>query len=238
MKLTERYRDGEQAVREALDGRQASIWTALPGHVLSFNPGAVTVTVQPGIKGRLTAPDGSSQFVDLPVLVDVPVCFPRGGGYTLTFPIRPGDECLVVFASRGIDAWWQSGGSQQPWGRRQHDLSDGFAIIGPMSQAAKIGGISTNTTQLRSDDANLFVELDSGGGMINVKAPNGIRLDTPVVTITGVIQVENEHGAGESGTFVGTIRATEDVISATVSGRHHVHSGVESGPDTTDQPVQ
>lgn len=237
MDLRERFRDREEALRQALDGRQAAIWTALPGYVLSFDPGAVTVTVQPGVKGKVTKPDGGSSYVDLPVLPDVPVCFPRGGGYTLTFPIQAGDECLVVFSSRNIDAWWQSGGSQQPGDARLHDLSDGFAIIGPMSQAAKIGDISATTTQLRSDDGELHVELDSGAGGITIKAPTGIRLDTPVVTLTGVLSVENGQGAAASGTFVGTVRATEDVISSTVSGRHHVHSGVESGPSTTDQPV-
>lgn len=237
MDIRERFRDREEALRQALDGRQSAIWTALPGYIVSYDPVAVTVAVQPGIKGKVAKPDGSSNYVDMPVLPDVPVCFPRGGGYTLTFPIQAGDECLVVFASRNIDAWWQSGGSQQPGDARRHDLSDGFAIVGPQSQASKISDISTTTTQLRSDDGQIHLELDSAAGGVTIKAPTGIRLDAPLVTLTGALSVENGWGAEETGTFVGTIRATEDVISDTVSGRHHVHSGVQSGPDDTDEPV-
>jgi hypothetical protein len=33
-----------------------------------------------------------------------------------------------------------------------HDLSDAFCIVGPQSQAKKIGGISTSAVELRSDD--------------------------------------------------------------------------------------
>jgi hypothetical protein len=97
------------AVRAALT-RLARGRTALPGVVAGFDPVAMTVSVQPAIKGRVTSPDGSTRSVALPLLVDVPVFFPRGGGFTLTFPVKSGDECLVVFSSRCMDAWWQSGG--------------------------------------------------------------------------------------------------------------------------------
>ncbi|MFW8450019.1 Gp138 family membrane-puncturing spike protein, partial [Klebsiella pneumoniae] len=69
---------------------------------------------------------GAQVSVNLPLLVDVPVVFPRGGGCTLTFPVKPGDECLVIFADRCIDFWWQSGGIQEPVDERMHDLSDAF----------------------------------------------------------------------------------------------------------------
>jgi hypothetical protein len=84
--------------------------------------------------------------------VDVPVIFPRGGGCTLTFPVKAGDECLLIFADRCIDFWWQNGGVQKPVDLRMHDLSDAFAIVGPQSQAHKISGISTSAAQLRTDD--------------------------------------------------------------------------------------
>ena len=48
----------------------------------------------------------------------------------LTFPVKPGDECLLVFNERCIDGWWQSGGSSEPLDYRQHDLSDAVAIMG------------------------------------------------------------------------------------------------------------
>ena len=42
-------------------------------------------------------------MVALPLLVDVPVVFPRGGGVTLTLPVVPAMSAFVVFADRCID---------------------------------------------------------------------------------------------------------------------------------------
>ncbi|MCT9017100.1 Gp138 family membrane-puncturing spike protein, partial [Cupriavidus gilardii] len=113
MDRRERIDDPEVALRAAFDGLRARIWTALPGIIHSFDADAMTCEVQPTIKIPVRKLDGTIESVALPLLVDCPVQFPSGGNCTLTFPVKPGDECLVVFASRCIDAWWQSGGVQE-----------------------------------------------------------------------------------------------------------------------------
>ena len=70
----------EATIRTAIGAAQAGIWTALPGMVQSFDAGAVTAVVQPAIQGIVAQPDGSSKAVNLPLLLDCPVVFPRGGG--------------------------------------------------------------------------------------------------------------------------------------------------------------
>lgn len=163
MDLRERLDDHIEATRAAQDGHQAQLWTACPGIIQSYNAEALTCTVQPAIKGRVESPDGNVASVALPLLVDVPVIFPSGGGFVLTFPVAAGDECLVVFASRCIDAWWQSGGVQEPIETRMHDLSDGFALVGPRSQARKIPAVSAEHVQLRTEDGQTYLEIQPGG---------------------------------------------------------------------------
>ena len=118
---------------------------SLPGIVQSFDPATCTCTIQPAIAGQGVDEKRQIQSAPLPLLTDVPVIFPRGGGCTITFPVKAGDECLVVFSDRCIDFWWQNGGVQEPVDPRQHDLSDAFAFVGPQSQAQKISGISTTS---------------------------------------------------------------------------------------------
>lgn len=165
MNRAERLDDGEEALRIALDGALAHTWVALPGIVSAVNLEAQTVSVQPAITGTVTAPDGSSSAVQLPLLVDVPLCWPRGGGFALTFPVKVGDECLVVFADRCIDGWWQQGGIAAPAEKRQHDLSDGFAILAPTSQPRALGGVSDSSVQLRTESGDTFVEVDASGSI-------------------------------------------------------------------------
>ncbi len=151
--------DPEASIRYGLDGRQSRIWTALPGIIESVDLSAMTVSVQPAIQGVVTNPDGSYNYVKLPLLVDVPIIFPNGGGFSLTFPIEQGDECLVMIASRCIDSWWQNGGIGIPMEDRMHDLSDGFCLVGPRSQPNVIGSVSPTTTQLRNHGGTVMVEV-------------------------------------------------------------------------------
>lgn len=155
--------DAEEAMRLALDGRQSCIWTALPGIIQSVDFDAMTCEVQPAIKGSIEDENGAIELVNLPLLTDVPICFPNSNGFILTFPLAAGDEVLVVMASRCIDAWWQSGGVQKPMEARMHDLSDGFAIPGPRSQARLIDGISSSEVQLRNAAGTVYLSLTAGG---------------------------------------------------------------------------
>ncbi len=219
MNRNERYENQTLALLTAMEGHQKEIWTALPGIIESFNPTAMTCTVKPAVLIPLKDPETAEiTQIDIPVLLDVPVIYPSGGGFTLTFPIANGDECLVVFSSRCIDTWWQNGGykNQLPL-LRMNDLSDGFAFVGPRSQVRTLSNVSTTTTQLRSDDGVCFVEL-AGGHVVNVTAPGGINLTGPV-NISGTVTATGE------GTFNGH----------TVG--NHKHPGVQPGTGTSGLPT-
>lgn len=162
MDRIQRRDDPAAMIRAALRGMMSELWSALPGIVESVDLERQTVTVQPATKSRIRLDDGTYTSVPLPLLPDVPIVFPRGGGFALTFPIQPGDECLVIFADRCIDAWWQSGEVQEQADLRQHDLSDGIAIFGPCSQPRKLSDVSADSVQLRSEDAQTTVTLGSG----------------------------------------------------------------------------
>ncbi len=235
MDSRERFSDPQEAIRAAWDGFRANIWTALPGIIQSFNAQALTVVVQPAIQGVVSTldPDTATytpQFVNLPLLVDVPVVFPRGGNCTLTFPVEGGDECLVIFASRAIDAWWQMGAVQPPLEPRVHDLSDGFAIVGPFSQATAIKALSTNAVQLRSNDGSTYVELNPSGQIVNIVAPGGMNITAPTVAIHGAVTVSQTLAAQQ------TISSQADVTTGPISLKNHKHGGVSTGAGITAVP--
>lgn len=165
MDRAERLDDREESLRLALEGAQAQMWTALPGIITAVNLEAQTCSVQPAITGEITGSNGATTAAQLPLLVDVPLVFPRAGGFALTFPVRAGDECLVVFACRCIDGWWQSGGVQPPAESRMHDLSDGFAILAPTSQKNRLQSVSGGAVELRTQSGDAFISLDASGNI-------------------------------------------------------------------------
>lgn len=196
----------EQADAQLAQAIMSAMRVSMPGIIQSFDPDAVTAVVQPAIKGAEKDESGAEVSVNLPLLVDVPVIFPRGGGCTLTFPVKAGDECLVIFADRCIDFWWQSGGIQEPVDERMHDLSDAFCIVGPQSQAKKIGGISTSAVELRSDNGETKLSLNPASGSINGTAPGGFNLnglkilsDGRLQLVDGSIVDKHTHGGVEPG---------------------------------------
>lgn len=150
-------------VQSAIKSALANLWTALPCEVDSYDPEAVTVNVQPLIKIPIMNKFGDIETVELPVIQDVPVMFTCAGGFTITHPINVGDECLVSFADRNIDLWWQSGGIQNPFDMRKHDLSDGFAFFRPQSQKNKISGISTDSLEIRNDANTCKIQITTDG---------------------------------------------------------------------------
>lgn len=206
---------------EALDGRQVSIFTAGPAIIQDFDPVAMTCSAQMATQMERQLQDGSWVLETLPLLVDVPVCFPGGGGYSLTFPVAAGDEALIVIAHRCIDAWWQNGGVQPQAEFRMHDLSDGFAIVGVRSQPRVIPGVSLDSVQLRSDDGLAYVEL-AGGHVCNVRAPGGIDLNGVTIDANG-----NLHSPS-------TLAADQQVTAAGVELKGHDHGGVQRGGARTD----
>lgn len=220
--------DTETAIRTALDGRQAMMWTALPCIVTKVNLAQMTLECQPAIKGVQSNEDGTSTYVNYPQLVDVPICFPSAGGFTLTLPINIGDEVLAIIASRCIDAWWQSGGIQIPAEFRMHDLSDGFALPGPRSLPRVVTGISAVNAQLRSDSGTTYLEI-TPTGRVNIVAPSGITL-TGDVEVDGALAVTGAaHVTGDVVTGFGTFHP--------ISLAAHIHSGVTVGGGNTGVPV-
>jgi len=225
MDRRERLDDPEESLRMALESYASQLWTALPASVVSVNLTAQTVSVQPTIQGSVADPAGNVRLVNLPVLVDVPLVWPKAGGFALTFPVAAGDEVLVVFSCRCIDSWWQSGGIGAPAEARMHDLSDGFAILAPTSQPKKLSNVSSTNVQLRNYAGDTLVEI-TPDGKANITGASEINLTAPVINLTGTMNLNGQlTQSGGSMTIGGVTFGT------------HKHTGVQTGGGTSGGPT-
>lgn len=192
---------------------KSAVNKALPGIIQSFDPVNLTCVVELAVYAtRLFATSGNyaergkEKTESYPLIVDAPVIYPHGGGCTLTFPIKEGDECLVIFSDKDFDFWWQSGNIQRTASRRSHDLSDAFVIPGPRSQARKISNVSTTDVQLRSDDGETSFSLNPTTGTIAGVAPGGFDLNGLKISgsgqltlVDGSVVDGHDHGGVEHG---------------------------------------
>lgn len=226
MDRRERNTTLSEAILAAFQGLKAEIWNALPGIIQSFDPAKMTAVVQPSIQALWRDPLGNQTWQTMPLCLDVPVMFPGGGGCTMTFPLVEGDECLLIFASRCIDAWWQSGGIGVQAEMRMHDLSDGFCLPGPRSQPRVLSGISTSALQIRSDDGSAFIEMNTAAPhAINVQTNGEVTVDAAKATINCDLQVN------------GKVTANDFVTPTVHSYNLHKHGGVIPGGGATAIPL-
>jgi Phage protein Gp138 N-terminal domain/GpV Apex motif len=241
MDQRERYLDEAEVVRLALSNWQTRLWTALPGVIKQFPSasgiGQMVADIQPTINGRVLTTTGVFQSIQMPVLLDCPILWQGGGGMTLTFPIQAGDECLVIFSSRCIDAWWQQGfiagqagvpvdGKQamDPPDLRMHNLSDGFAIVGVRSLPTSYTPDSSNAS-LQSDDGLFFFKMNPTTKAASLTASGGITLNGVTIDSSGNL------------TSPATIKGKTDVTTDSISLNNHVHTGVSTGSSDTGPPT-
>jgi len=179
--------------------------TAIPGRVESVS--GDRCSVKPLINRTLR--DGRTE--ELPVVANVPIWFPRGGGASITWPVAAGDGCLLVFSERSLDAW--KAGGQNPADPRKHDLTDAVAFVGLSAS----GGPSD------------VIELTMGGVTLSVSGSE-VRVQGGPLIVENGMQSINGGGVNVSGGAV--------THNGTNIGDDHVHpiNGGSSAPGPTGGP--
>jgi hypothetical protein len=148
----------DDAIAQFAQAERESIYTALPGQIVSFDPATQRATVQPLYKAKFNGVP-----TDMPELIEVPVVMPRGGGFAFTFPIKPGDGVQLMFQSRNSDLWYQEGGEQEGFSARMHDLSDAVAIPGLEPGPRALSDYNADSFELRSEDGATKIEITDDG---------------------------------------------------------------------------
>ena len=198
----------DRYIQQVIDNSLKDLHTVIPGKIERFDSDTQLAQIKPLIKRRFV----NNQEVELPLCINCPVMFPRAGGFVMTFPVKVGDECLVVFSERSLDTWLQSAGVQPPLDTRRHSLSDAIAILGLYSQPNKLGSFHNTGVEIKNDAGTTYFRLDDSG-----------------ITIKGNVDIDGDVDiTGDS--------TASDHISGTISGKNHTHGGVETGPGNTGAP--
>lgn len=107
----------------------------------------------------------NTELKDYSLLTDCPVRIDKGAQGGLTIPINKGDYCVVGFADRDIDNWWQDGNIQATNTARSHSLSDGMVIGIIRSAVNPIANYNNSATELNYQETK--ISLDEKVGIEN-----------------------------------------------------------------------
>lgn len=212
---------------------------AIPCVVVSFNPVAQTVVVQPAIMEKMNKNENGTPVptdYTIPQLLDVPVQIYGAGGLFVTIPIQPGDECLVVFADMCIDSWWQNGGTNNTQAeRRRHDLSDAIAIFGLKSQPNVLDNYNTEAMEIRDQAGQTVIQVSPTA--LSLTTLGTLTLNGQSIVIEGPTTFTNTVDISGAVSMESTLEVTGEGIVDGVAVKTHVHSGVATGGSDTGPPV-
>lgn len=191
-----------EVLREVFGSFMDDIHVAMPCRVESYDAVKQCVNLQPVIQQAYLDEEGERIAARLPVLVNVPVQFPGGGKFRITFPIAAGDEGMAIFSESSLDVWLKEGGEVDPLDDRRFHLSDAVFLPGIRSFKNALAEAPTDRMTL-GVDGGLQLHISESG--INIGSNEGAEL-APIAlgdSVTGYLGTSLHTWLGLVATFLG-----------------------------------
>lgn len=166
------------------------------GIIQNFYADDLTADVLIANKKTINLNSDGTQNVRNYALIRAKVCYCTP---YITYPLKAGDECILLFSDREIESWFINGNVNPEIYPRLHDLTDAIAIVGLRSLP--------NMISILADALHLFY----GSSDIQL-LDNQININSTLLNITG-----NTAQTGNT-TQTGTITATSLNATSAATG--------------------
>lgn len=154
----------ENVLDQAIEYYLQDLHTCMPARVVTYDEKKQMVDVQPSIKRVVRHADGSEVSEQLPIIPNVPVVFPRAGGFFISLPIKKDDQVMLHFSHTSLDNWLSgSGGVTDPEDVRCHDITDAIAVPGLYTFSKAINDITGSALRLGKDDGGIQATFTENG---------------------------------------------------------------------------
>lgn len=140
--------------------RAANMHTCLPGKIVSYDHALKKATVKPLLNRRIRTGD-TFEPEEIQPIPSVPVVFPTSGGVGLTYPVKVGDGCLILFSERSLDLWLSTGGVVTPDDPRKFALSDAICLPGLQPFVSGDYPVDNDNVRLKQGEAQFVINNDN-----------------------------------------------------------------------------
>lgn len=183
----------ELAVQQAIDSTLVNVHTINTGTILAFYPDSKPpmADVQLGVQ-KYFNPSTGPYYAPVSPLKMVPVLFPRAGDFIFTFPLKPGDSCLVLFCERDITQFLAKGheGPQKPIEMRKHSYSDALVLPMLSTSAQELPEFNTSAMEIRTLDGTVRFSVGNGNVTMKVGGCQMIFNSTGIHIVNGDVSVD------------------------------------------------
>lgn len=187
-----------EAIKQTINYHLKNIHTAIPGEIVEYDYTTQKASVLPTIKEKFY----TGEVLSMPIIVNVPVIFPRSADASITFPLEKGDKVLLIFSEKSLERWLSSGKEVEAGVNRRFDLSDGIAIPGlysfidpsPCMPNSLCIRYKNGYFRIKGDST---IELESTNASLQIGSNGTILLDGKNADIelrsNGKIIIENQN---------------------------------------------
>lgn len=175
-----------------LGARLRNVHTMLPGKIETYYGHTKR---KARIKILVTLKDVKGNELEIPPIDNVPVIFPGSKEFSLLFPLKKGDGCMIVFSEEGIGSFLKGETTVASDSLARFSLTD--AVCMPGLWSFKNIPDSEKSTIIIDDDGN--VELNGGGKRLVTHAELDTALQTFMLALNAHIHTGVTTGPGSSG---------------------------------------
>lgn len=196
--------------------------TCIPAVINAFDQSTQTVSATPAIMAKkVSIEDESVEYIQYPMITNIPLSIMRGAGLSVTYPITVGNPCTLIFSQRSIDNFVLEKKIVPPVEGpnpftsiiRCMDMTDALCFPGIITQVDKLGTYATDAIEIKSDDDKVKVSVKtdsltlkqdsatiemSGGNVtidaaqIDITGTSAINIKAPAVNIGDETTIDNK----------------------------------------------
>ena len=191
------------------------LWISMPGIIISYNENTKRCKVQPAVNIRKT--DGST-VVPTPI-VNVPVEWPSGGGFSILAPLPAGEPVVINFSQRGITQFKELFSQSDP-GKGIFAKED--AVVRAGFGSLEVTPATSDGISMQSDNGENYLYVENG--IVKIEAATKISMVAPDIDFSGNLNMLD-------GIITGP-----DVFGGSDSDKH-THAQANDSGGNTEQPT-
>lgn len=189
--------EAKDTIKEWIRKGGENIHVSMIGKIESYNPQTNRASITP--VGTMTCPDW--QELPFPTIHNVPIQYPcgNGGQSGCTFPVKPGDTCIIIFADHQIENFLSGEKSDD---MRNHSMNDAYAI--PTLFSDSVPTLKSNPNDVCMFNNGSLVVLNSSSMTISLADGTSVSIGGGDLVVNGISVVHHVHsgvtpGGGNTG---------------------------------------
>jgi len=193
-----------QRIRDMIQYRLQSLWTAVPGIIVDINH----TTLRCQVKVKLTMEFDNGEIRKTPIIADVPIAFQKGKDAVVIPDYAVGDVVLLVFSRYALDKLLIDKDIRDPVFKRQFTIDDAIIVGGFFTEDDTIPqkDEERDFTILRKTDNGISQIILKENGDIVIKIASGnlqiegtkVYLNCDASTGKGVCRIGDKDSRGDT----------------------------------------